>query len=178
LNKHLLSVGLLLAVPGGSWAQETVYHDPGMKTVIQVAMVCKDVEATSKAWAKMLGVDPPRINTTRPGHEVKVEYRGKASEGRAKLAFLKMGQVVLEFIQPVGEGTSWKEYLDKHGEGVQHLGFQVADLDKTIQSLGRLGMPVLHRGRYDADNGTYVYMESEKPLGVTVELLKSDPPKK
>ncbi len=155
-------------------AQEQPYRDPGLKTVIQVAIVCKDIDATSSRWAALLGVPRPKIATTRPGHEVKVRYRGRTSEGQAKLAFIPMGQVVLEFIQPVGQDTSWKEFLDQHGEGVQHLGFQVENLDKTAAAMKALGYPELHSGRYDADNGTYAYFETGKALGVTVELLQSD----
>jgi methylmalonyl-CoA/ethylmalonyl-CoA epimerase len=101
-------------------------------------------------------------------------YRGKPSEGQAKLTFFNLGQVVLELIEPVGEGTSWKEFLDKKGEGVQHLGFQVVDPDKATQALEQEGMPVLHSGRYDSDDGTYIYVDSQKALGVVIELLHSD----
>jgi catechol 2,3-dioxygenase-like lactoylglutathione lyase family enzyme len=145
-----------------------------MQKVVQVAIVCKNIEATAKHWADLLGVEMPRITTTRPGSEVKVSFRGKPSNGRAKLAFIKMGQVVLEFIEPVGGDTSWKLVLDQHGESVHHLGFQVADLDKTAQALSSLGYREEHRGRYDKDNGTYVYFDTREGLGVTVELLHSD----
>ncbi len=159
-------------------AQEPAGLDPGMKTIVQVAIVTRDIEASAKRWAAVLGMPVPSITTTRPGEEVKVVYRGKPSSGRAKLAFFRLGQVVLELIEPVGGDTSWKQFLDEHGEGVQHLGFQVENLDTAIARAERMGMPVLHRGRYDRDNGDYVYVDSEKPLGVTVEFLHSDPPKK
>lgn len=159
-------------------AQQEIYHDPGLKTIVQVAIVCRDIEATTKRWATLLGVAPPKINTTRPGREVKLVYRGRPSDGRVKLAFIRMGQVVLEFLEPVGGETSWAEFLDKYGEGVQHLGFQVVDLNRTLEALGSLGLKELHRGRYDQDNGTYVYMDSKEMLGVTIELLHSDAPRK
>lgn len=173
LRTFLLS--LVLATLAGP--QEPVYRDPGLKTIVQVAIVTKNIEATTQRWAQLLGVEPPRINITRPGREVKLVYRGRPSDGRAKLAFIRMGQVVLEFLEPVGGETSWSEHLEKYGEGVQHLGFQVTDLDRTIQSLERLGIRELHRGRYDQDNGTYVYMDSKDLLGVTIELLHSDAPR-
>jgi methylmalonyl-CoA/ethylmalonyl-CoA epimerase len=160
-----------LAVP----QQPAGYHDPGMKAVVQVAIVCRDIDATSKRWAAMLGVEPPQIRTTRPGNEVKVMFRGRPSTGRAKLAFIKLGQVTLELIQPVGGGTSWKEYLDANGEGVQHIAFQVQDVDQTVKALQAMSIPVLHQGRYDDDSGSYTYVDSSKALGVTLELLHSDP---
>jgi catechol 2,3-dioxygenase-like lactoylglutathione lyase family enzyme len=156
-------------------AQDVPYHDPGMKAVVQVAIVCRDVEATSKRWAAVLGVDPPQISTTKPGHEVKVVYRGHPSEGQAKLAFIKLGQVTLELIEPVGGDTSWKQFLDSQGEGVQHIAFQIQDLDRTVKSFDSIGIPILHQGRYDSDTGAYVYVDSGKALGVTLELLHSEP---
>ncbi len=151
--------------------EKTAYRDPGMKAIAQVAIVCRDIEATSKRWAAVLGVPAPQIRTTRPGAEVKETYRGRPSAGQAKLAFIEAGQVTLELIEPVGEGTSWKDFLDQHGEGVQHIAFQVADPDQTVQALG---YPLLHAGRYDDDSGSYTYVESANALGVTVELLHSD----
>jgi catechol 2,3-dioxygenase-like lactoylglutathione lyase family enzyme len=169
-----LAGALVVVFTANIVSAQAKYHDPGLKKVIQVAIVVRDIEATSKRWSELLGMPVPPIQTTRPGHEVKVIYRGKPSEGQAKLTFFNLGQVVLELIEPVGEGTSWKEFLDKKGEGVQHLGFQVVDPDKTVQALEKEGMPVLHRGRYDSDDGTYIYMDSQNPLGVVIELLHSD----
>jgi catechol 2,3-dioxygenase-like lactoylglutathione lyase family enzyme len=155
-------------------AQAQNYIDPGMKKVVQIAIVCKDVEACTKRWAAVVGAEMPKISLTRPGHEVKVLYNGKPSEGQAKLSFFNLGQVVLEVIQPVGGPTSWKDGLDQNGESIHHIAFQVQDLEKTIQSFEQQGMGVVHRGRYDKDNGSYVYLDTKKQLGVTVELLHSD----
>jgi catechol 2,3-dioxygenase-like lactoylglutathione lyase family enzyme len=170
-------VFVLVFLPAIAPAQSPAYYDPGIKVVTQVAIVCRDIEATSKRWAAVLGVEQPQIHTTKPGHEVKVMYRGHPSAGQARLAFIKLGQVTLELIQPIGGDTSWKQFLDAHGEGVQHIAFQVADLDKTIKGFGDAGMPVLHHGRYDDDSGAYVYVDSAKALGVTLELLHSEPKK-
>jgi methylmalonyl-CoA/ethylmalonyl-CoA epimerase len=170
----LLAGALAVVFQANNASAQSKYQDPGLKKLIQVAIVVRDIEATSKRWSEVLGMPVPPIRTTRPGHEVKVMYRGKPSEGQAKLTFFNLGQVVLELIEPVGEGTSWKEFLDKKGEGVQHLGFQVVDPDRATQALEQEGMPVLHSGRYDSDDGTYIYVDSQKALGVVIELLHSD----
>jgi catechol 2,3-dioxygenase-like lactoylglutathione lyase family enzyme len=178
-HQRMKALAFLLAIlPVVAVAQSLTYHDTGMKLITQVAIVCRDIEATSQRWAAVLGVDPPQIRTTKPGHEVKVMFRGHASEGQAKLAFIKLGpQVTLELIQPLGGDTSWQQFLDKNGEGVQHIAFQVADVEKTVKAFGDAGMPVLHQGRYDDDSGSYTYIDSAKALGVTLELLHSEPKK-
>ena len=174
MKKALFLFCALTALPALTPAQDLVPVDPGLRKVVQVAIVCRDIEASAQRWSKILGMPVPPISTTRPGHEVKVMYKGKPSEGQAKLTFFNLGQVVLELLQPVGKDTSWKKYLDKHGEGVQHLGFQVVDPGKAVAAFDAMGMPVLHRGRYDKDNGDYIYIDTEKALAVTVELLHSD----
>ncbi|MBK8881338.1 MAG: VOC family protein [Bacteroidales bacterium] len=175
LTSALLS--LALTMPGNAQKNsgtKMTYHDPGLKKVVQVAIVVRDIEASSKLWAELLGMPVPEISTTRPGHEVKEIYRGKPSEGQVKLTFFNLGQVVIELLQPISEGTSWKEFLDKKGEGVQHLGFQVEDPGKTSKALEQAGYPIIHQGRYDSDDGTYIYHETLDALGVVIELLHSD----
>ena len=149
------------------------YHDPGLKKVVQVAIVVKDIEASSKRWAELLGMPMPEIRTTRPGNEVDVIYRGKPSNGQVKLSFFILGDVVIELLEPITEGTAWKEFLDEKGEGVQHIGFKVVDKDKTMQELKNAGYPIIHQGRYDSDDGTYIYYDTQDALGVVVELLHS-----
>jgi hypothetical protein len=171
---HMRTITLILL--GTSLAPAQDYVDLGMKKVVQVAVVCRDIEACGQRWAEVLGVTAPKVSLTRPGGEVKMLYKGKPSPGQAKLAFINTGQVVLELIQPVGGPSSWKDGLDKHGESIHHIAFQVQDLEKTIESFARKGMAVIHRGRYDSGNGDYAYLDSEKQLGATIELLHSDPP--
>ena len=177
LTTILLTVILTGSTIGQTSTSKITYNDPGLKKVVQVAIVVKDIEASSKLWAELLGMPVPKISTTRPGHEVNQIYRGKPSEGQVKLTFFNLGQVVIELLQPVSEGTSWKEWLDKKGEGVQHLGFQVIDPDKTSAALDEAGYPVFHRGRYDSLDGDYIYHDTQEALGVVIELLHSDPKK-
>lgn len=167
----LLAVVLLSSVP----AQAP--KDPGFEKVVQIAIVTRDIRASAKRWADLLGLPEAPITTTRPGREVKVRYRGKESGGQARLTFFKAGQVVIELIEPVGGDTAWKEYLDQYGEGVQHIGLQVTDLEGSVQRMQQLGYEEIHRGRYDKDNGTYIYFDTMKQLGTVVELLHSDPKK-
>ena len=151
------------------------YIDPGFSKLVQVAIVVKDIEAASKRWGELLGMEVPEIRTTRPGKEVDVVYRGKPSDGQVKLTFFVLGQVVIELMEPVGEDTAWKEFLDENGEGVQHIGFKVVDKEKASQALVKAGYPVIHQGRYDSDDGTYIYHDTQDAMGVVVELLHSDP---
>ena len=54
--------------------EKITYHDPGLKKVVQVAIVVRDIETTARLWAELLDVPLPRISTSRPGKEVKEFY--------------------------------------------------------------------------------------------------------
>jgi hypothetical protein len=42
-------------------------------------------------------------------------FRGSPSQGRAKLAFFNLNNIVLEIIEPIGGLSTWSEFLEKHG---------------------------------------------------------------
>lgn len=178
--KRYLPVFISVLVLVAAGAERPVYRDPGLSKVTEVAIVCRDVRAMSERWATVLGVDPPKIETTRPGHETKMTHRGQPSDARVKMASIESGQLELDFLEPVGGPSSWQEYLNTSGEGVQHITFKVKDVDKTVQFFKGLGMGVLHQGRFDndalpgAEHGSYTYIDSKAKLGVIVELLHWD----
>ena len=142
--------------------------------VWQISYQVEDIEAAAKKWAALLNKPVPEIRTTRPGNEVDVVYRGKPSNGQVKLTFFILGEVVIELLEPITEGTAWKEFLDENGEGVQHIGFKVVDVNKMSAELEKAGYPIIHKGRYDSDDGTYIYYDTQEALGVVIELLHSD----
>jgi methylmalonyl-CoA/ethylmalonyl-CoA epimerase len=146
-------------------------HDPGLKTIVQVAVVCRDIEVTARRWAAFLGVAAPPISTTGPGEECGMVYLGKPSNARCRLAFFETGTCRLELIQPLGPGSSWWDSLEKNGDSIHHLAFEVKDLEGTLRAGEEEGMPVIHQGHWDGRNGTYAYIDSQKQLGATIEIL-------
>lgn len=170
---RLRITAVMLALASAAAAQTP--KDPGIGKIAQVAIVCKDINVCAERWSKVLGQPAPAVRTTLPGDEVSVMYRGKPSKAQVKLTFFKTGDATLELMEPVGAGSHWKELLDKNGEGIHHIAFQVQNLEQAVKYFAEQGMPEVMRGRYDSKNGTYVYLDSEDKLGVTVELLHSDP---
>ena len=146
-------------------------RDAGLKTIVQVAVVCRDIEVTARRWAGFLGVEMPKISTTDSGNECGMVYLGKPSDARCKLAFFDTGTCAVELIQPLGAGSSWQDVLDKNGESVHHIAFRVADLKGTLRGCEEQGMPLIHQGHWGGGNGTYAYVDSRKQLGVMIEFL-------
>ena len=144
----------------------------GTTQTTQIGIIVQDVEATAQAWAALLGVPVPAIITTDPVEVAHTEYGGQPSTARAKLAFLPLGQVTLELIEPLGEPSTWNDQLAAHGPSLHHIAFQVQDMKERLQALGEQGIPLLQRGEYTG--GRYAYVDGTQQLGAVLELLEND----
>lgn len=139
----------------------------------QVGIIVRDIEATARRYADTFGLPMPDIVVT-PGYDVvKTTVDGQPSEATAKLAFLQTGQMVVELIQPDDKPSVWRAFLDKNGEGVHHIAFQVSDTKATERYLSQWGIDTAQQGLYSDASGMYTYVNSEPVLGVMLELLES-----
>jgi len=142
-------------------------------TLCQVAVVVRDIERAARAYAEVFGVDVPEVHITDTADKTNIRYRGRPTEARAKLAFIKAGSIVLELIEPVAGPSTWQEFLDEHAEGVHHIAFRVQGMDEVLTFLQGKGIPAVQRGEYTG--GRYAYVDATAALGVTLELLESLP---
>ena len=153
--------------------------DPGLTRLAQVAIVCRDIEESARRWAAILGVETPPFIITPPGLGTGLTYRGAPSNAQARLAFFHLANISIELIEPVGSDSAWQEGLDRNGESVHHIAFEVQDLPRSLAHFAAHGIEVVSQGRFAADDGTFIYLDSAPALGATVELLHHDisPPK-
>lgn len=144
----------------------------GTTTITQVAIIVKDIEAKVRAWAEVLGLPAPEIIITDTYERAQTEYEGKPSEARAKLAFFHLGQVDLELIEPIGEPSTWNDQLDRHGDSLHHIAFEIKGMPEKVAFLDAKGIPLVQRGEYTG--GRYAYFDGNTQLGAIVELLEND----
>lgn len=137
-------------------------------SICQIALVVKDLEAAAKQYAELFGVPEPPIFSVGPYEEAKTEYRGQPTETRARLCVFDLGKIVLELTEADEHPSSWKEYLEEHGEGVHHIGFMTDDRAKVIKYFEENDMPVRHYGEYPG--GNYTFIDSEDKLGVLINV--------
>ena len=146
----------------------------GTRVVTQIGFIVHDVQKTAAEYAAFLGVPVPPIYETDTYEKTKAEYQGHPTQARAKQAFFKVGdQLEIELIQPDHEPSAWREFLDTHGEGVQHIAFVVTDgMQEISRRLIENGFPLTMKGEYDG--GRYAYFDSFERLKIDLELLEND----
>jgi len=140
-----------------------------LKRVTQIAIVVRDIEKASAVWSKLLDMEKPSIVETEGLESTHMTFRGKPSNGKAKLCFLNLENLVLEFVQPVDGPSTWQDFLDRRGEGIHHIAFHVGDLKGTLERLRKIGINFEQQG--DFKGGCYVYTDPKNELGAIIELL-------
>lgn len=90
---------------------------------------------------------------------------------------VQIGPIQLQLVQPPAEGHSiYKDFLEKNGEGVFHLGFVVQDIEEAETQVKDLGLQVLNSGRR-ANGSGFAYFDTAEKCGVTL-LVRQSPPAK
>src|SRR5580765_8463472 len=152
----VLSYGSLIHVraAGPQTPSEVGAPDPIYAHVSHLGWVVRDVDATAAAW-RALGVTNIRDGGVQelPG----VAYRGTTVTARVKTAFASFSNGMVEWIQPLNEGTEYAHFLARHGEGVQHVAFSVPTDARLTGELARyqaLGVGVLQSGIWRSGAGT------------------------
>jgi methylmalonyl-CoA/ethylmalonyl-CoA epimerase len=143
-----------------------------MNTVVQVGIIVRDIEKSLDAYCEIFKLQQrPGVTQVDPVEKSKMEYKGAPSGALAKLAFVPMGQVTIELIQPVGGPSTWQEFLDANGEGVHHIAFHVKGTEQVVRFLNGKDIPLVQQGQYTG--GMYSYLDSAPQLGVILELLEN-----
>lgn len=141
-------------------------------TVVQIGIIIKDVHEAARHYAEVFGIPEPEVVPIAADSFAHTRYLGKASTAEGKGAFFKLGPVEIELIEPVGQPSTWADFLETHGEGIHHIAFKTEDMGATQKFLQSKGMETIQEGGWDG--GQYAYVEGTKQLGTILELLHFD----
>lgn len=144
----------------------------GNNVITQIGILVHDIDSVSQAYADFFGVPKPEAIITDTVEVAQTEYNGRPSPARAKLAFFDMGSLQVELIEPDEHPSTWRDYLNEHGEGPHHIAFVIEGMKEKITLLESKGFPLQQKGEYTG--GRYAYMDTFKELKVLVELLEND----
>jgi methylmalonyl-CoA epimerase len=90
--------------------------------------------------------------------------------------FLSAGSAKLELLEALGPDSPVARYLDKRGEGLHHLAFEVDDIDAHMQALREAGFtPLSDTPRTGADGKRIFFLHPKQTHGVLVEFCQSTP---
>lgn len=130
-----------------------------LKKVHHIGIVVRDADSALKSYVEGLQL--------QPGHCEVLEAAG------VKIAFLPLGEVELELIEPLGDTGMPAEFLAQTGGGIHHVCFEVEDIDAAIAYLKGRSYQLIDQEPRRGNRGSRIaFLRPEQFDGVNVELCQ------
>jgi methylmalonyl-CoA/ethylmalonyl-CoA epimerase len=141
-----------------------------LKRLVQIGIVVPDRDRTAQLLTSLFGIGPFRLVEWPDRPESKYYYRDVEQKIRVRQAFVQLGDVEVELIQPLEGNSAYQDFLDETGGGIHHVLFEVSDIDPVIQELAKSGVTVLQSGTGIRPGTRWALLDTQKLLGFLVEL--------
>ncbi|MBC8281476.1 MAG: VOC family protein [Chloroflexi bacterium] len=92
-----------------------------------------------------------------------------------RAALIEVGQTRLELLEPTGPETGVGKFIERRGEGLHHLAFNVTDIGGKLQTLKTLGVDLIDQSPRDGLSGTIAFVHPRSVFGILTELVESVP---
>lgn len=131
-----------------------------MKKIDHIGIAVKDIVASNTLFEKLLGI--PHYKTEE------VESEGVIT------SFFNSGSNKIELLAATDENSVIAKFIEKKGEGIHHIAFEVDNIEEEIQRLKKEGFVVLNEvPKKGADNKLVVFLHPKSINGVLIELCQS-----
>jgi len=138
-----------------------------------VSVVVRDIEKAVEFYQSLgIGPFPPLIGPSGPTPLTGKTVRGKPADYQIDLRHAEggVGQLQFEVIQPLEGETPVKEFLEKRGEGIHHIGFFVDDLEGETARMAEKGFKITQSG--ETPEVRWAYFDTDVVGGVVIELME------
>jgi methylmalonyl-CoA/ethylmalonyl-CoA epimerase len=86
-------------------------------------------------------------------------------------AFFRQGENKIELLESVNSDGVIARFIEKKGEGLHHIAFEVADIEKEMERLKKEGFVLLtDKPKEGADNKLVCFLHPKQTNGVLIEL--------
>ena len=146
----------------------------GLGRIGHVGIMVRDLQASIHHYWNVLGVGPWKVYTNS-APPVRCLYHGQPASYKVRLAFANTASVVLELIEYHEGDSIHRDFSVTHGEGIEHVGIYVPDLDPPLAHLLGQGLTVLQsaEGLGASGDGRYAYLDTRATFGTILELVQA-----
>ena len=104
---------------------------------------------------------------------LEVEGVEEVADQKVKIAFLPVGETHVELLEPTEPGSNVAKFLEKKGEGIHHLAFNVDDIDGTLAALKEKGAALIDsEPRIGGGNKRIAFLHPRGTHRVLMELCE------
>lgn len=124
-----------------------------------IGIAVRDLANSNELFAKLFG-------------EAHYKVEAVESEGVAT-SFFRVGESKIELLEATNENSAIAKFIEKKGEGIHHIAFDVDDIHAEMARLRSEGFTVLNeQPKRGADNKLVCFLHPKSANGVLVELCQ------
>ena len=128
-----------------------------IKRIAHIGVAVSDLDSAMKFFTEGL---PLEVTHTE-------DYQGM------KIAFIPIGDSSVELLQDVSGASAIKKFLDKNGEGIHHIAYEVDDINQAISELKAKGIKLIdEKPRQGAHGMSVAFMHPKATHGILMELCQ------
>ena len=130
-----------------------------MNKIEHIGIAVKNIDESNNLFTKLFG---------EPNYKTEIVE----SEG-VKTSFFKVGMNKIELLEATKEDSPIAKFIDKNGEGIHHIAFDVFNIEAEVKRLKTEGFIVLNeKPKKGADNKLVVFLHPKTTNGVLIELCQ------
>ncbi len=124
-----------------------------------IGIAVDNLEESIKFYEETLGLKLQGIETVE--------------EQKVKVAFLPVGDTEIELLEATSSDSPIAKFIEKKGQGVQHLAFRVENIEKALEEAKEKGIRLIdEKPRYGAGGAKIAFLHPKSTNGVLVELCE------
>ena len=130
-----------------------------MKKVEHIGIAVKNLESANKLFSKLFGMKSYKSEN--------VEREGVTT------SFFQIGDTKIELLEATNPESPIAKFIDKEGEGIHHIAFEVDDVKLEISRLEKDGFTLINKEpQKGADNKLICFLHPKSTNGILVELCQ------
>ena len=133
-----------------------------MLKIEHLGIAVKDLDASNALFSKLFGEDHYKVEEVE-------------SEG-VRTSFFQVGNNKIELLEATNEDSPIAKFIEKKGEGIHHIAFDVDDIEREVERLETEGFRIINKEpKPGADNKLVVFLHPKGTNGVLIELCQERP---
>jgi len=127
--------------------------------VDHIGVAVKSIEEALKLYEGVLGLKLEEVETVE--------------EQNVKVAFLPVGDTEIELLESTSPDGPIAKYIEKKGEGMQHVAFRVENIEEALKTLKAKGVRLIDETpRMGAGGAKIAFVHPKETFGVMIELCE------
>jgi methylmalonyl-CoA/ethylmalonyl-CoA epimerase len=131
-----------------------------LKRIDHIGVMVKDIDEAVKVFSEIFGF---RKVDASPHTD---------SEGDFKSVQMTAGEVTIELIEPLDPNGPLANFLQKRGEGLHHISFEVDDIDRELELLRTKGVRLINEKAQAVGDSKVAFVHPVATKGILVELTQ------